>query len=446
LAPEQTIAGAMSSLPIDAADHLTARGTERGLRTILFLATFLQVWLTATPFADLSDPKLLEPVGDGNPIGQIMTLLLTAALGAFVVIKKPPVLLKAVTPVLLLTFLWFACSAVFSTHPGLAARRLVLASFTIFQAAVLLLLPCSREHFAKLLAMGSILVLGICYFGVLVVPDLSVHQSTDLAEPNLAGNWRGFFTHKNGAGAAMALLIIYGIAIVRTLSAGLGASIISLAAVFLVFTESKSPINLLPLALICSVVLTRMRSVLCKLLVALSIPVAVGILTIGSVEFDAVNALVAKYTSDPSFTGRDEIWRFALDHIAQRPVVGFGYQAFWGTSELLNTWNYLESWGYRASDAHNGYLNIAVMTGLIGLAISMAWIFIQPFIDHVRTPLHKVDPALNLMFIQIWLLGLYLSGFESELFNGGSVVWFSMSFSIVGMRFQAATEYAAREA
>src|SRR5207253_180290 len=168
----------------------------------------------------------------------------------------------------------------------------------------------------------------------------------------------------------------------------------------------------------------------------IGIPSVIGVLTIGSVEFDAVNALISELMSDASFTGRNEIWRFTLDHIAERPIVGFGYQAFWGTSELVNTWTYLESWGYRASDAHNGFLNIAVMTGLVGLVLAMGWILVQPFLDQVRTPRERVDPALNMMFVQIWLFGLYLSGFESDLFSNGSVLWFMMVMSIIGLRLQ----------
>jgi hypothetical protein len=31
---------------------------------------------------------------------------------------------------------------------------------------------------------------------------------------------------------------------------------------------------------------------------------------------------------------------------------------------------------------------------------------VRPFIDHVRTLPRSVEPALNLMFIQIWLFGI----------------------------------------
>jgi O-antigen ligase len=278
---------------------------------------------------------------------------------------------------------------------------------------------------------------------VIFAPDLAIHQATDIAEPQLAGNWRGFFAHKNGAGAGMAILIIYGIYIIRTLSGLLGALIIAFAAVFLVLTESKSPIMLLPLALIVSIAFVRLRSPAAKLVTLISIPAIIAVLTIGSVEFGVVSGVVGKLMSDPTYTGRTDIWRFTLDHIAQRPIVGFGYQAFWGTADLVNSWTWLESWGYRASDAHNGYLNVAVMTGLVGLTLVLGWILVQPFRDHLRTPAERVDPALNIMFVQTWLFGLYLSGFESDLFRGGSIVWFMMAASVIGLRLQTAAAYVA---
>src|SRR5262249_38625122 len=149
----------------------------------------------------------------------------------------------------------------------------------------------------------------------------------------LAGNWRGFFSHKNGAGACMALLVFFGIFIIRSFNGLLGSLIIALAIPFLIFTQSKSPIALLPVILIVSALFVWLRDPVTKFIVAAIVPVTIGILTIGSVEFGPIGNIVATLMSDPTFTGRTEIWRFALDHIAERPIVGFGYQAFWGTSE-----------------------------------------------------------------------------------------------------------------
>src|SRR5262249_9494910 len=153
--------------------------------------------------------------------------LLTGALGAFAVAGRLNLFTRVVTPILVVIFLWFACSAALSPHPALAARRLVLASFVIFQAATFVFLPEDRVHFARLLALGACVVLFLCWAGLIFAPHFSIHQSTDLAEPQLAGNWRGFFAHKNGAGAGMGVLIIFGVYIIRRLNAVLGSAIVA---------------------------------------------------------------------------------------------------------------------------------------------------------------------------------------------------------------------------
>ncbi len=128
---------------------------DRAVRSLLFVATFLLIWLTAQPFHDLSDPKVLEPVGDGNFLGQSLTLILTASLAAFVVLTDARLLLRTLTPILVLTLFWFALSAAACAEPFLAARRLVLAILTIFQASVFLLLPSDREHLGGLLTTAG---------------------------------------------------------------------------------------------------------------------------------------------------------------------------------------------------------------------------------------------------------------------------------------------------
>lgn len=409
---------------------------DRALRSVLFLANFLLIWITLSPFPDLSDPRVLEPVGDGNALNQIVTLGITVLLASFLLIKHTRAALVAVTLPLILTFVWFVVSVLFATYPDLAGRRLLLAAFTVCNSVALLLLPLSREHFARLLALAALVILGLCYAGVLLRPQYSIHQATDVVEPILAGNWRGAFTHKNGAGAAMAVLIFIGIFVARVSSRMLGIAITALAAFFLVFTQAKSPLGMLPLVLLMAYLVVHLRSPALKVLLVVGTPLALNLLTIGSVAFPGIEALLESFMSDTSYTGRDEIWEFALNHIAQRPVTGFGFQAFWGTSELVVDGNIRESWGYRASDAHNAYLNLAVMTGVVGLLIALVWIVAQPLADVIHNQASRTDP-LTLLFVQIWLLGLMLAAFESVFFAGGGGLWAMMIMSIVGLRYLA---------
>ena len=250
------------------------------LRNALFLATCLLCWFTVAPFSDLSDPQLLAPKAEGDLLGQVATVLLTGALAVFVFVKRSSLVLRTVTLPLVLTFGAFAVSAVLSAHPDVASRRIVLAMFTIFQASVLLLLPYGREHFARLLAAVAVIVLATCYFGVAFLPQFSIHQLNDVTEPALAGDWRGFFTHKNGAGAGMALLIFIGIFVYRAWNKLVGALIGIFAAVFLYFTQAKSPLNLLPIVLLLSYVVPRVRSSSLALVLILGTPILINLLTV----------------------------------------------------------------------------------------------------------------------------------------------------------------------
>src|ERR1700689_5439131 len=99
------------------------------LRSTLFLATFLDIWVTASPFPNLSEPTPLEAASNGNLSGQIIAILLTSALVVFALVNRLRVFRRVVTPILVLIFIWFACSAVLSAYPALAVRRLLLASF-----------------------------------------------------------------------------------------------------------------------------------------------------------------------------------------------------------------------------------------------------------------------------------------------------------------------------
>lgn len=410
---------------------------ERLIRDGLFLATLLLCWFTVSPFPDLGDPSLLEPKLTGDFLSQAATVLLTGALAAFALLKRSALLKRAVTLPLILTFGAFVISALLSAYPAVAERRIVLAAFTIFQASVLLLLPYGREHFARLLTVVALTVLAACYLGVALVPNLSIHQISDVSEPNLAGDWRGLFTHKNGAGAAMVLLIFIGIFVWRSWNRLAGFLIIVPAGIFLHFTHAKSATNLLPVVLLLSYIVPRLRSAWTAGILILAVIVLINLLTIGSVMFDPVRNLVGSLMADPTFTGRDEIWRFALDNLTSRPLFGFGFEAFWGTPDLVNAWNYLASWGYRASDAHNGYLNLAVTTGLVGLTCALSWVLVQAFFDCRRALVACADRALTMLFLQIWIFGLCVSGFESVFFRGGSEVWLLTAVSVIGFRFQS---------
>jgi O-antigen ligase len=76
------------------------------------------------------------------------------------------------------------------------------------------------------------------------------------------------------------------------------------------------------------------------------------------------NVLV-RLGKDPTLSGRTDIWDLVIEAIWERPWLGYGYNAFWqegGESDYV--WRVLR---YKVYQAHNGFLNIGVELGLLGL-------------------------------------------------------------------------------
>ena len=80
--------------------------------------------------------------------------------------------------------------------------------------------------------------------------------------------------------------------------------------------------------------------------------------------------LVAIVGRDATLTGRTDIWRIVLDAIWQKPLLGFGYAAATDFIRPL----LVAQIGSAAVDAHNGYLDVLLGTGIVGLAVLVFWI------------------------------------------------------------------------
>ncbi|MDW3502959.1 hypothetical protein NQ272_27785, partial [Escherichia coli] len=73
---------------------------------------------------------------------------------------------------LIVTVLWFALVSAISMHPDIALKRVVLASLTIVNAGIFLLLPRSERQFSGMLAMCCLGTLALAYLGVALWPQL----------------------------------------------------------------------------------------------------------------------------------------------------------------------------------------------------------------------------------------------------------------------------------
>jgi O-antigen ligase len=165
--------------------------------------------------------------------------------------------------------------------------------------------------------------------------------------------------------------------------------------------------------------------------------VLLNLFGLGSVVFPAIGAFVAGLPVDATFTGRTDVWRFALAHVPDHLALGHGFSAFWNTASLRFGVDDNTIWAGNAAHAHNGYLDAVLAMGLPGLALTLLAFVVAPGRDLYRSVLRGADSALTLMVMQIWLFGIYLSSLESFFFDRSNAIWITFLFAIFAVRYLA---------
>jgi len=408
------------------------------IRSVLFLAAFLAAWISFHPYPDLSLPPQ-SVVEGGDPANQIGYSAMFLSFAAWTYWHQPRRLMLLVRPALIATVAWCVLSVVTSWEPALAARRLTFELIVISIAAMILLVPKNLGQFSDLLAAAALIVLLACYLGVLLWPQYAVHHATDFLEPEHAGEWRGVFPHKNNAGAAMVLFVFIGFYVARMRSFALGAAIVALAGIFLGFTESKTAMGVLPIALILSATIGRSRSAVLGIAIVVATLFIFELCSVGTVIFAPVQELMQAIMPDATFTGRTEIWQLAVQAVAQRPFTGYGFSAFWGTPEVVYGLSSHPTWANAATDAHNAYLNLAVTIGIPGMLLVVLWVVVLPIADFCRRPPEPETAPLQMLFLRVCLYGVYSSCFESSILQQAGEVWFFYLISAFGLRYLSLT-------
>jgi O-antigen ligase len=431
----------VSDLPITAEGRALVDGISRRpvldiVRGALFIGILLLAWISLRPFPDLSGFYLSDVTAGGDAFLYGLFGVLMVVVLALTMRDNMPALKSLLTPAFLLFAGWICVTVVLSFDPATSLRRLSLSVFVIVVTATILLLPKSPKELMRWFGIAALVLLVTCYLGVLLAPHLSIHQAGDPQEPALAGHWRGVFGHKNVAAAMMAMLLFVGIAMTRIGLWLAGIAVATLAAVFLFCTAGKSSMALCVAVLLLSSLMPVVRSIWMRALLLLTPLVLLNLFGVGTVMSDTLDAIANRLPLDTSFTGRSDIWEFALDSLRQRLWTGYGFEAFWGSNAIQNLQEGKEWAGY-ASHSHNGYLDTALGTGLPGLALLIAALVIKPLRDFQAADEGGNASPLTMLFLRIWLFGLYLSSMESFFLDRADTIWMMFLISVFGLHYLA---------
>ena len=407
------------------------------VRAAVFVGAFLIAWVTLEPYADLADTMALELAFGREGATYAAFGLLAAVAAVIAVATQPRALATLLHPLWIVLGAWLCMTVVTSADVSLSLRRLVLFGMLAALCASLFLMPRGRRDLARLLVVAVAVLAGLSLVGIALFPQYSIHQASDLSEPQLAGDWRGVFAHKNTAGAIFAMTIFMMIFAIRAGLAAGGAVLLALCALIVAMSGAKSSTMLLVAALGVSVVVSRIRNGWLVAAFCLAPLATLMVLGPGTVVSETVAGIVRTLPVDVTFTGRADVWELALEKIAERPLTGFGYSAYWALESTRFGQEDTTQWGGSAAHAHNGYIDAALNMGLPGLVLTVAVFVLWPIRNYLAARRGGADPALLMMLLQIWLFGIYLSVMESFLFVRFDPIWITFLFAVFGLHYLA---------
>ncbi|MFU0503919.1 O-antigen ligase family protein [Pseudaminobacter sp. NGMCC 1.201702] len=409
--------------------------SREGVATAVAALLFTIVIISFRPF----QPAGVETAGNGDIVNQLgFGSLGAASIIALMTLTDRRVLSALFSPSFLLLIGFLLFSVAHAADFDAAVRAASFTLIGILVMATVLAIPRDADAFSAVIAFAGFVVVGMSYIGLVLYPNEAMHTAAS-SEPQHAGLWRGVFAHKNIAGPVMACFSFAGLYLFRRGWKIRGLILLAAAMIFMMNTGSKTTAGLVPLAILMVAVpgIVGMRMATPTLFLLAMAGVAVG--TVGVVFIDPVKTLAEQMLPDPTYTGRTTLWEFAGEMIAKRPWFGYGYDSFWGSALVANTDQPFDrAWDVRpVVHGHNGYLDIALIMGILALCVAVYVFFIAPLRDYMRIPMRKESIYLGDFFMMTLLFTALNSFLESFFFRRADPVWLLLVFGLIGLRLTA---------
>lgn len=387
----------------------------------------VSLWWQAGPTLDSPDQYL-----EGSPVDRaVLSALL--GLGLIVLIRrsrKVQTLLRANAPIVLF-FVYCGISVLWSDFADVAFKRWIRSLGDIVMVLVVLTDPERSTAVKRFLSRTAFILIPLSVLFVKYYPNLGRAYNRWTWTPY----YSGVTTNKNSLGM---ICLLFGLASMwRFLAAyrrggkhrtrHLIAHGALLGMVFWLFWIADSVTSLSCFILASGVlVATHLRifsrkPVLVHILVAAIVAISAAVL-FGGAGSGLVQNTTGRDTT--TLTGRTQIWTLALS-MAGNPIIGTGYESFWLGKRLAKMWEIDRN----ITQAHNGYLEMYLNLGWIGVAL-LAAILVTGY-RHIFA-VYRADAESGQIGLAYFAVAVVYNLTEAT-FQMGAPIWILLLLSVTAV-------------
>lgn len=154
------------------------------------------------------------------------------------------------------------------------------------------------------------------------------------------------------------------------------------------------------------------------------------LLTAGFAFFNDFSYIFSIIFSSVDLTGRGVIWGVALESIKLSPILGSGYGAFWGVGKVPELFDVQFSFLPFINQAHNGYIDVCLQIGVLGLITFMYLIY------SVSSALKCVKNSKHVLW-SLFVFTLLHNITESSFLRDTAFSWFILIVVVLGLNLKS---------
>jgi exopolysaccharide production protein ExoQ len=374
------------------------------------------------------DPSNLSVYLEGSPVDRAVFIFLILA-GVVVLIRRKLPWREVFTQNIWvwLYFLYGLISITWADYPFVALKRWVKGLGTVVMVLIILTETKPYKALEAALRKMAIILLPLSVLFIKYIPQLgrAYHRGRPM--------YTGVAGHKNGLGILCLVAGVYfcWMFLYRTLKRSttedkaLFGLYVSMAFMIVWLTRKANSATSLSCLVIGIVIilLSHLPAFRKNPQKILTVVIAVFVVFISLEAFWGVKETVFTLLGrEPTLTSRVPMWKDLISMVTN-PVLGFGYDSFWlGARQEYIYMN----WGI-IGNAHNGYLEMYLNLGLVGVFFIAAWY--ASGLAKIRRRLQSDYPVAILRFVILLVTAIH--GYTEASFYGVSLMWVLLFLAVM---------------